>query len=113
MLIPSLRLSREDGIGKPCGMDLRERVVAAIEVGLSTRQAAARFAKCRERRRPQGRGRRALKRRTQNHVTTSDSAGRGRSSLGFDTVSVSISPASFASAFGFSLTASKISSAVS
>jgi len=30
MLIPSLRLSREDGMGKPYSMDLRERVVAAI-----------------------------------------------------------------------------------
>src|SRR6202011_3025207 len=44
MLIPSLRLSREDGMGKPYSMDLRERVVAAIEDGVSTRQAAARFA---------------------------------------------------------------------
>jgi transposase len=44
MLIPSLRLSREDGMGKPYSMDLRQRVVAAIEGGLSTRQAAARFA---------------------------------------------------------------------
>ena len=33
MLIPSLRLSREDGMGKPYSMDLRERVVAAIEGG--------------------------------------------------------------------------------
>ena len=31
-------------MGKPYSMDLRERVVAAIESGLSTRQAAARFA---------------------------------------------------------------------
>jgi transposase len=30
-------------MGKPYGMDLRERVVAAIEGGLSTRAAAARF----------------------------------------------------------------------
>ena len=44
MLIPSLRLSREDGMGKPYSMDLRERVVAAIEGGESTHQAAARFA---------------------------------------------------------------------
>ena len=44
MLIPSFRLSREDGMGKPYSMDLRERVVAAIEGGLSTRQAAERFA---------------------------------------------------------------------
>ena len=44
MLIPSLRLSREEGMGKPYSMDLRERVVAAIEGGLSTRQAAGRFA---------------------------------------------------------------------
>jgi transposase len=44
MLIPSLRLSREDGMGKPYSMDLRERVVAAIEDGESTHQAAARFA---------------------------------------------------------------------
>src|SRR6202048_709084 len=44
MLIPSLRLSREDGMGKPYSMDLRERVVAAIEGGVSTRQAAERFA---------------------------------------------------------------------
>jgi hypothetical protein len=43
MLIPSLRLSREDGMGKP--MDLRERVVSAIEGGVSTRQAAERFAR--------------------------------------------------------------------
>jgi transposase len=42
-LIPSLRLSREDGMGKPYSMDLRERVVAAIEGGESTHQAAARF----------------------------------------------------------------------
>jgi hypothetical protein len=35
MLIPSLRLSREDGMGKPYSMDLRERVVAAIESGLT------------------------------------------------------------------------------
>src|ERR1700693_1746677 len=44
MLIRSLRLSREDRMGKPYSMDLRQRVVAAIEGGLSTRQAAARFA---------------------------------------------------------------------
>jgi hypothetical protein len=44
ILIPSLQLSREDGMGKPYSMDLRERVVAAIESGLSTRQKAARFA---------------------------------------------------------------------
>jgi transposase len=31
-------------MGKPYSMDLRERVVAAIEGGMSTRQAAARFA---------------------------------------------------------------------
>jgi len=31
-------------MGKPYGMDLRERVVAAVEGGMSTRQAAARFA---------------------------------------------------------------------
>lgn len=31
-------------MGKPYGMDLRERVVAAIEGGMSTRAAAARFA---------------------------------------------------------------------
>lgn len=31
-------------MGKPYSMDLRERVVAAIEGGLSTRQAAERFA---------------------------------------------------------------------
>ena len=43
MLIPSLRLSREDGMGKPYSMDLRERVVAAIEGGVSTRQAAERL----------------------------------------------------------------------
>ncbi len=30
-------------MGKPYSMDLRERVVAAIEGGMSTRQAAARF----------------------------------------------------------------------
>src|SRR5277367_6178771 len=34
---------REGGMGKPYGMDLRVRVVAAIEDGMSTRQAAARF----------------------------------------------------------------------
>src|ERR1700709_454131 len=44
MLIPSSRLSREDWMGKPYSMDLRERVVAAIEGGESTHQAAARFA---------------------------------------------------------------------
>jgi transposase len=44
MLIPSLRLIREDGMGKPYSMDLRERVVAAIEGGVSTPQAAVRFA---------------------------------------------------------------------
>ena len=44
MLIPSLRLSREDGMGKPYSMDLRERVVSAIEGGVSTRQAGERFA---------------------------------------------------------------------
>lgn len=31
-------------MGKPYSVDLRQRVVAAIEGGLSTRQAAARFA---------------------------------------------------------------------
>jgi transposase len=31
-------------MGKPYSMDLRERVVAAIEDGLSTRRAAERFA---------------------------------------------------------------------
>ena len=31
-------------MGKPYSMDLRERVVAAIEGGVSTRQAAVRFA---------------------------------------------------------------------
>ncbi len=30
-------------MGKPYSMDLRERVIAAIEGGMSTRQAAARF----------------------------------------------------------------------
>ena len=30
-------------MGKPLGMDLRHRVIAAIEGGLSTRAAAARF----------------------------------------------------------------------
>jgi transposase len=44
MLIPSLRLIREDGMGKPYSLDLRERVVAAIEGGVSTRQAAVWFA---------------------------------------------------------------------
>jgi len=34
---------REGGMGKPYGMDLRVRVVAAVEGGMSTRQAAARF----------------------------------------------------------------------
>jgi transposase len=32
------------GMGKPYSMDLRQRVVAVIEGGLSTRQATARFA---------------------------------------------------------------------
>ncbi|MEH2480509.1 transposase [Nitrobacteraceae bacterium AZCC 2146] len=31
-------------MGKPYSMDLRERVVSAIEGGVSTRQAAERFA---------------------------------------------------------------------
>jgi transposase len=44
MVIPSLLLIREDGMGKSYSMDLRERVVAAIEGGVSTRQAASRFA---------------------------------------------------------------------
>ena len=44
MLIPSVTTESEDGMGKPYSMDLRERVVAAIEGGVSTRQAAARFA---------------------------------------------------------------------
>jgi transposase len=44
MLIPFLPMIREAGMGKPYGMDLRERVVAAVEGGMSTRQAAARFA---------------------------------------------------------------------
>lgn len=30
-------------MGKPLGMDLRERVVAAIEAGMSTREAAERY----------------------------------------------------------------------
>ena len=34
---------REVFMGKPYSMDLRERVVVAIEGGLSTRRAAARF----------------------------------------------------------------------
>jgi transposase len=34
---------REGGVGKPYSEDLRERVVAAIETGMSTGQAAARF----------------------------------------------------------------------
>jgi transposase len=34
---------REGSMGKPYGMDLRVRVVAAIEGGMSTRQAAERF----------------------------------------------------------------------
>ena len=33
ILIPFQRLSRGDGMGKPYSMDLRERVVAAIEGG--------------------------------------------------------------------------------
>lgn len=44
MLIPSLRMIQGGGMGKPYSSDLRERVVAAIEGGMSTRQAAARFA---------------------------------------------------------------------
>jgi hypothetical protein len=40
MLIPSFLLIREGGMGKPYSMDLRERVIAAIEGGLSTHQAA-------------------------------------------------------------------------
>jgi transposase len=43
MLIPFLWMIRENGMGKPYGIDLRERVVAAIEGGISTHQAAARF----------------------------------------------------------------------
>ena len=31
MLIPSLRLSWEDGMGKPYSMDLGERVVSALK----------------------------------------------------------------------------------
>lgn len=42
-MIPSFRQVREEGMGKPYSMDLRERAVEAIEGGLSTRQAAARF----------------------------------------------------------------------
>jgi transposase len=42
-MIPSFRLSREEGMGKPYSLDLRERVMAAIEGGMSTRAAAARF----------------------------------------------------------------------
>ena len=34
---------REDRMGRPYSMDLRERVMAAIEGGMSTRQATARF----------------------------------------------------------------------
>ena len=34
---------REGEMGKPYSMDLRERAVAAIEGGMSTRQAAGRF----------------------------------------------------------------------
>jgi transposase len=33
----------EGSMGKPYSLDLRERVVSAVEEGLSTRQAAARF----------------------------------------------------------------------
>jgi transposase len=33
----------EESMGKPYSLDLRERVVLALEEGLSTRQAAARF----------------------------------------------------------------------
>jgi transposase len=33
----------EGSMGKPYSLDLRERVVAALESGMSTRQAAARF----------------------------------------------------------------------
>ena len=44
MLIVCFRVIREAGMGKPYSMDLRERVVVAIEGGMSTRQAAARFA---------------------------------------------------------------------
>ena len=44
MLIPSVTTESEDGMGKPYSINLRERVVAAIEGGVSTRQAAARFA---------------------------------------------------------------------
>jgi transposase len=44
MLIRSSGMIREGEMGKPYSMDLRERVVAAIEGGMSTRQAARRFA---------------------------------------------------------------------
>src|SRR5262249_41837709 len=44
MLVVCFRVIREAGMGKPYSMDLRERVVVAIEGGMSTRQAAARFA---------------------------------------------------------------------
>jgi hypothetical protein len=42
-MIPFLLLDREDGMGKPYSMDLRERVVVAVESGMSTRAAAIRF----------------------------------------------------------------------
>jgi transposase len=41
-VFPSLWIAGRKGIGKPYSMDLR-RVVAAIEGGMSTRAAAARF----------------------------------------------------------------------
>jgi transposase len=43
MLIPSLRMIRESGMGQPYSQDLRERVVGAIEGGMSTGKAAKRF----------------------------------------------------------------------
>ena len=44
MLVRSSGMIREGEMGKPYSMDLRERVVVAIEGGMSTRKAAGRFA---------------------------------------------------------------------
>src|ERR1700716_4620714 len=42
-MMRSLRQRPEGSMGKPYSLDLRERVVAALEGGMSTRQAAARY----------------------------------------------------------------------
>src|ERR1700756_2888008 len=42
-MIRFVRQRRGGSMGRPYSVDLRERVVAALESGMSTRQAAARF----------------------------------------------------------------------